>query len=434
MMLRSLHIIVCILLCSYGYAQGDTPSLVKSETGKTYIFDEGKIQITHLTRKQHNNWNEQSTLDSDINSPKSVSVSPDGTKYYINSLEGYKTVVYDQKTNNKLAVVTHKFSKKDSLLWAKPSGLYEFKGEYANPNTFSGKPVESCFSHGGRYVWIPYYRRSFDRNAVEPSALAVIDSRTDRIIKLMETGALPKMVASSPDGRFVAVSHWGENTVGIINIESNNPDDWHYVDCFTIDYKLKLDFDPNVTVNRDNGSGYSLRGTCFTPDSRYLLVGCMGGIGAIAVIDLQTMRYLGRVTGMMPNVRHLVIQDGWIYLSINNGGAVQRMRLDKFIGFLSSFNNRRVKSEGWQTCRVPKGARTISLTPDGRYIFAACNFSSTLAIVKTDSFKLIGEIPVDSYPVGLDISNDGKTVYVTSQGRNDKGGNAVNLFTVEYIH
>ena len=46
--------------------------------------------------------------------------------------------------------------------------------------------------------------------------------------------------------------------------------------------------------------------------------------------------------------------------------------------------------------------------------------------------KMIAEIPVDSYPVGLDISNDGQYVLVTSQGRKNGGGNAVNIYKVDY--
>ena len=39
---------------------------------------------------------------------------------------------------------------------------------------------------------------------------------------------------------------------------------------------------------------------------------------------------------------------------------------------------------------------------------------------------------VDSYPVDLDISNDGRFVIVTSQGRGHEGGNAVNIYEAKY--
>lgn len=408
-----------------------TPALIRTESAGVYDIA-GMLEIRHVGRHQRYNLNDTSSYDLDIHSPKSVSISPDGERYYVNSLEGFRTVAYDMNTHKKLAVVKHSFNNGDSALWATPSGFYEFHHEYLHPNIFSGKPVESTFTHGGRYLWVPYYRRSFDLNAQDPSAIAVIDTQTHRIVRLLETGPLPKMVATSPDGRWVAVTHWGENTVGVINVCSESPNDWHYINNYIVDYRLRLNYSLTESVNRDVGSGYALRGTVFTPDSQYLLVGCMGGMGGIAVIDLMKQQYLGRVTGMMDNVRHLLINDGWLYISINQHGAVQRIRLQKVISALPQMQSRRVKVDGWQTCKVASGARTISISPDGRYVFAACNSGSCLSIVDTKSFTMIGKVPVDSYPVGLDISDDGKTLIVTSQGRNDKGGNAVNIFEVEY--
>ena len=94
--------------------------------------------------------------------------------------------------------------------------------------TFFGKPVESAFTHGGRYLWVPYYRRSFDINAQDPSAVAVIDTASNRIVRMMETGPLPKMIRCSNDGRTMAISHWGDNTVGLADISSDDPGQWHH--------------------------------------------------------------------------------------------------------------------------------------------------------------------------------------------------------------
>lgn len=406
-------------------------SVVHTKKGASFDID-GQMTIRHIARHQRYNGYDSLTYDVDVHSPKSVNINPEGTLYYVNSLEGYKTIAYDVQTHQKVAVINHRFTHNDSALWAAPSGFYEFKHEYKTPDSFSGKPVESTFTHGGRYLWVPYYRRSYDINAQEPSAIAVIDTRTHQIARLLETGALPKMVAASPDGQWVAVTHWGENTVGLIHVRSNNPAQWHYSNNFVIDYKLKLNLSTTVPVNRDNNSGYCLRGTVFTPDNRYLLVGCMGGDGGIAVIDLQTRTYLGRVLGMKSNVRHLIIHGDWLYLSINKEGAVQRIRLSSIISELPNMQNHKLHIDGWESCNVPAGARTIEITPDGRFIFAACNIGSCLAVVDVEKFRQIGQVPVDSYPVGLEVSKDGRYVFVTSQGRNDRGGNAVNVFQIDY--
>ncbi|MBQ3709912.1 MAG: beta-propeller fold lactonase family protein [Bacteroidales bacterium] len=428
--MKSFYLFIATLLVTMPmqlWAQTEHPAL-----GTKVSSADGKFTITLLSRKQNYSYTETATLDKDIRSPKSVNIHPNGEKFYVNSLEGGKTVVYATGSNEKLKVIEHAFTEADSLLWATPSGLYPFTHYKKNLNTFRGKPVESAFSHNGRYLWVPYYRRSYDINAQDPSAVAVIDTQTDSIIKLMETGPLPKMVAVSGDNRYVAITHWGNNTVGIINIDSNSPDMWYYEDCVTIQHKLALNFSLTTPVNRDVNSGLCLRGTVFTPDGRYLLVGCMGGNGGIGVIDLKDFSYLGHVYGMKTNLRHIVIRNDYLYLSINKEGYIQRIPLETFYEAIDRMENGKVTLSEWENCKVAAGARTIDITPDGRYVVAACNFSSRLVVVDTETFKEIARIKADSYPVGLDISKDGKFVYTTSQGREGGGGNCVDIYQMEY--
>ena len=431
-----------LLLLSFFFAAGSLalaqeashPPVVHPDFGTSWV-GEG-IKVTFLTRKQQFSLAETKTLDRDIHSPKSVNIHPSGKKYYVNSLEGAKTVVYDFETNAKIKVIEHSFTEEDAALWAPESGFFPFEYHYDHPNTFTGKPVESTFSHDGRYLWVPYYRRNYDLNAQDPSAMAVIDTETDEIIRMFETGPLPKMVATSPDGTRLAVTHWGNNTIGLLDISSDEPADWHYITSLIVDYQLKLNLSRTVSVDRDVNSGYCLRGTVFTPDSHYLLVGCMGGGGGIAVIDLTTNRYLGRAMGVLPNLRHLIIKNGYLFGSINRTGHIERIALQDFLDQVSVLDGDKHKSvtiKNWEKCKIPAGARTIEASPDGKYIFAACNFSSCLAIVDAEELKLLGTIPADSFPVGLDISRDGRYLFTTSQAR-DIAGNCVDIFNVEYAH
>lgn len=423
--------------CGLNAAAQDVPPCVHPALQVTASAPDNSVTLTLIDRRQNYNFSERDTRDEYINSPKSANISPDNKKFYVNSLEGATTVVYDMATKQRLKVIKHEFdATRDAHLWAPPSGLYKFT-HYTDRdvNTFFGKPVESTFSHGGRYLWVPYYRRSFDINAQDPSAVAIIDTQSDSIIRLMETGPLPKMIQTSPDGRHIAISHWGNNTVGIIDISSPNPTDWHHERVLVVDQVLPLNYPLNISVDRDSGSGYALRGTVFTPDNHYLLVGCMGSGGGIAVIDMTTGKYLGRVLGMAPNVRHLVIFDGWLYLSINTAGMVQRIRLDQFIQAARTMDGERTKTaklDGWQNAKVGAGARTIELSPDGRFIFAACNVASKICVVDSRTMQQVLEIPADSYPVGLAISEDGHFLITTSQGRKHTGGNCVDLYRIDY--
>lgn len=408
------------------------PPVFHSKIGDKAASRHGEVKLAVTGQKLNYVGCNKALRDTDVYSPKSAHFHPDGTKYYINSLEGCMTIVYDAATGQKLHVIKHKFTDANAYLWAKPSGLYHFTHYSKHLNTFWGRPVESAFSHKGRYLWIPYYRRSYDLNAQDPSAISVVDTRADTIVRVMETGPLPKMVAASHNGKYMAVTHWGDNTVGLIDISSRRPVDWHWATCITVDHKLKLNFSTTTKVDRDSHSGYLLRGTVFTPDDRYLLVGCMGGVGGIAVIDVQQLKYLGRLTGVY-NARHLVIDHGYLYASLNAAGIVQRLALDTVLDAVRRLGVRKTAVlKGWQACRVGRGARTISLSPSGNYLYAACNAASELCVVDTRTMKQVASLHLDSYPVGLDISADGRHVVVTSQGRKGHGGNAVNLVTVDY--
>lgn len=424
MMNRTLSLLLLI------FATKAMGQLVHPKIGTHAESTDGKVKITLVAKKQ-NYMMDAATRDTDINSPKSVNITPDGKKYYVNSLEGGSTLAYDFATGHKLKVIHHRFDEKQhAALWSSPSKFFRFTHYKEHLNTFMGKPVESTFTHNGRYLWVPYYRRSYDINAQDPSAVAVIDTRTDEIIRLMETGPLPKMIATSPDGKYVAISHWGDNTIGLIDIASQDPRQWKYTALHVVDHQLKLNYSLRESVNRDNGSGYALRGTVFTPDNHYLLVGCMGGGGGIAVIDLRTSTYLGRMQGMMSNVRHLVLKNGYLYLSINGAGYVQRIALSRFLAEIPRMKNKVGHVSGWENLKVGAGARTIELSPSGRYLFAACNNVSQLYVADVKEWKVVATIDVDSYPVGLDVSKDGKYVIVTSQGKANGGGNAVIIYKI----
>lgn len=421
-------IIMLLLLATLVYA--DEPVTIHPAVGTTAT--DGHMRITLTAKIQNLAVNPQK--DKDIKSPKSANFAPDDHLFAINSLEGCRTPFYRTSDLQKLFTIRHHFTLADSALWSNDGMTFDFVGEHATPQVFDGKPVEGVFSHGGKYFWVPYYRRSFDTNAQEPSALAVVDITKGKIVRLFNTGVLPKMITCSHDGRHIAVTHWGDNTVATIDCSDKDPMAWKYTNLYVVDYRFAVKVEEGDTINRDMGSGYALRGTVFTNNDEYLLVGCMGGKGGIAVIDLKNQKYLGRLTGMMSNVRHLLIDHEYLYISINKTGHVQKIEMTEVMKAIAQFSGtqKTVKVSGWKAAKVGAGARTICVSPDGKYIFVACNFANCVSVIDTKLMKEVTRIEADSYPVGMDISSDGKTLIVTSQGRKDRGGNSVDIFTIDY--
>ena len=377
--------------------------------------------------------NDTVVYDPSINSPKSAIYSKDGSKFYINSLEGYTTTVYDSKTLEKKKDIFHSFKDSNQFLFKNGETTafdYPFKQERENLNHFKGKPVESCLSHNGKYLWVTYYRRDFDPHAESPSALAIIDTEKDEIVRVMPTGPLPKMIACSNDNKYIAVTHWGDNTVGIIDINFTNIFDFKYVNHIVIDEKMELDFDKKV--NRDNDCGNCLRGTTFNPENTFLFIAKMGGNG-IAIIDLKDLEYKGTLTGSLLNLRHIVINNNDLYTSSNRYGAVQKIKIDSIPFRRLEDTKTLIKLNDWKTVEIGKGVRTIEVSPNGKYIFACVYNEAAISVIESSTMKEIFRIDVSKFPVGMALSEDGNQLIVTSQGKEGiVSGNAVNVYEVVY--
>lgn len=433
-----------LIVCIGAYAQPKDPKqprqVVYNTLGIKSAPSVSPVSMELYARFQHKSAATTSAndkFDININSPKSVNYLPERGKFYVQSLEGNETVVYDLKTLQKLKVIKHEFNAANQNLFKDgESTVFDYKFQFRNGNfnVFKGKPVESTFSHNGRFLWVTYYRRSYDPNAINPSAVAIIDTNTDEIVRVMPAGVLPKMIAASPDNRFVAVTHWGDNTIGIIDIAGEDPFQFKYVKHLIVDRRLELSFGVNEKVDRDVNCGYCLRGTVFTPDSKYLFVGRMGG-GGIALFDVdKDFDYMGVTFTQYHNIRHLVISGDDLLVSTNSNGYIQKIPWRTFVEHRRQAGGKvSTLSEGWQNCYVGPGVRTISVSNGGKYIFACVNEASKIVAVETSTMKVISEIPADSFPVGMEITDTNDYLLVTAQGKsNSGGGHSVTIYKVTY--
>jgi DNA-binding beta-propeller fold protein YncE len=262
---------------------------------------------------------------------------------------------------------------------------------------------------------------------VLPSAVGIVDTRTDRLVRVMHTGPIPKFLAASPDGRWLAVIHWGDNSVGLVDIAAADPAQFRHAGEIVVERKLPLEL--NRHVDRDRYCGFCLRGAVFTSDSRHLLVGRMGG-GGIAVLDVAGRATLGTVSGMPPTPRHLVLTaDGKrLYVGSNVGGQVSLYRPEDLV---AAARAGKPELAPLRAASTGSGTRTIALSPDGRWLFAAVNRESKLVVLDAETLAPKLEIAVDSYPVGLGVAPAGDAVWVTSQGVKLLGGNSVGVYRVE---
>lgn len=351
----------------------------------------------------------------DVLSPKSVDFVDN--KMFINALEKGSTIIYNTDTWLLENKIDYQFNKPDFLK------IKNFPYTIQN-QSFLGKPVE--FTHYKNTAFIPFYRLSWDTNSRYHSALAQVDLITFKVKNIIPAGSIPKMVRVSSDGQYLVNSHWGDNTVGIYSLDSNqNISDYHYV---IIDKKLNTE---KISGDRDKNCGYCLRGTVITPDNKYAIVGRMGG-GGLAVIDLDKKSYIGTLWNVPLTPRHLIISpQNELVLSTCASGEVAKLSLNniyKHIHELENKNSVSLKKTDWKSFNAGGSVRTIDLSKDGTYIYAALNTSSELAVIDYQSMKLIEKFKIANYPVGLAVSPDDKYIAITQQGKSGNGGNHVDIF------
>lgn len=388
-------------------------------------------ELTHVGKIQ--GVKSSGLFDPNMLSPKSAAFSPDGKTLYVNALEAGKTLVYDFPSLKPKAVISHTFNSSAARLFNGQSTVfnYPFAREQngKDPNVFTGKPVEMAFSHNGLYLWTPYYRRSNDPRSAGPSAVAIVDTKTNTIVRVLPTGPLPKYVAVAPDSSSVAVVQWGDNTIIKFDTSSANPNDWRAAQHWVVEQQLNV---ANIGGDRDKNCGYCLRGAVYTTDGQYLLVARMGG-GGIAGFEVNTGKYLGTISNVAPTPRHLVMShDGkTLWVSSNVSGVLSQLSVSDVLASLQQANGKRITGPKGKQLNVGGGARTVSVAPNEKFAYVATNSAQRLAVVDLNKWTVAQTIPATPFPVGLAVSPDGCYVVSTSQGRVGKGGgNTVDVFKV----
>ena len=296
-------------------------------------------------------------LTEGINNPKSVAISPDGRYAYINNLEGMNTMIIRTDNYETESVIEH-----------------------------TGKPVEFGITLGGRFIWITYFRlleEGFPKNlGVEsayryPSVVVVYDTLTKDLVKRIDVGIIPKIIAVSPDEKLVFVANWNSYDISVISTE-------------------------NYQVIKTIEVGAIPRGVEFTPDGRYAYV-CNFGGSTISKIDIASLEVISTIKNVGYKPRDMVISSKGDY------------------GYFSAFGDGYLRKLDLQTdevtdkIKIGNEPRSVCMTNNNKYLFVVNYQNGTVDAVDLTDFKIIGEYDADTGAVGVALSPDNKYLWVTNQ-------------------
>lgn len=214
----------------------------------------------------------------------------------------------------------------------------------------------------------------------EVSVVTVIDTTADRIVAQIDVGAASYGLAVSPDGRQVLVSVWGADELVVIDVAADR-------------------ITGRVSVPRPDRSAIS-------PDGRVAYVGSTSlDAPGLVIIDLKRLTEIGRVPlNHAPRALAFSPTGERLYFTADGVDALQVLdpRRNKIV------------------TEVPTSASPHGLmAATARYRLLVSESRSELEIIDLARGVVNGTVPVGKRPHGIAIAVDERTVYVTNGGSNE---------------
>lgn len=218
----------------------------------------------------------------------------------------------------------------------------------------------------------------------------------------IQIGMNPLGVALTPDGKFLITTNDDEREGGFLSYQS------------TVNlggYSISVvDTSSMTVVSQTNISGKFFIGLQVSGTGPYTVWASGGADNDVKIFSLSTA---GHITAGTP--ARIVI------LPWDHTGT------DRFVSHYLPGTQMNTKDASGNPPAAPTGfSRTTpaaitfpagsSLSPDGRYLYVACNGDNSVAVIETTSFKVVKQVPVGYFPYSVSVSSDGQQVAVSNWG------------------
>lgn len=310
---------------------------------------------------------------------KSVLFNSAGTRLYAMNLEGMSVYEFEQSTRK----LTREFK-------FKPTRGTGWDYAASKPiASFQEKPVEACFSHDDKLLWIslhnaegivPIRLDDLKKNTAVPGKGQTVKpvtvhypgmARKDSFyVPLITTGKTPKVIARTSDSKYLLVSNWHSYNVSVLEMNESNP--------------------PFGKVIATVPVSAIPRGIAVDDEQQKSFVAIMGG-SSLAVIDNNTWK-TDTILQVQHSPRHIVMDtSGHLFVSYNSIGKIACLDARTGTPLFST-----------STHAQP---RTIALSKNHRFIFVTCYSSDMVDVYKinADNFEKVASLPCEGHPVGVDI-------------------------------
>ncbi len=313
------------------------------------------------------------TITGDI-SPKSVASNGHGLVTAQNMMYSHTVTVYNSRTMRLVKTIP------DAVRLAQ----FGVKG---HPGVSRGAPVEAAFSPDGGQAYVSNYSMygagfgpegsdtCAPGSGYDDSYVYRIGMRSFRIDDVYRVGAVPKVVAVTPDGAHVLVSNWCSYDVSVISTAAGR-------------------------VVRTVPVGAYPRGLAIAPDGRAAYVALMGGTGLVR-IDLGTWRTRSIPVGTSPRAVVASPNGRYLYVTLNAEGRLVRLDL------------RSGRKVGVSTGSAP---RSLAISGDGRRLYVVNYKSGTVSAVRARDMRLLDTANACPSPIGIAYDKPTGRIWVACYG------------------
>ena len=304
-------------------------------------------------------------------SPKSVASSGNGYVTAQNMMYRHSVTVYDASSLKLVKTISDAVNLRRL-------------GYPSYPGTSRGAPVEAAFASDGRYAYVSNYSMYGANFGAEgdddctPSSgygdsfVYRIDMKRLKIDEAYKVGAVPKVVAVTPDDRYVLVTNWCTWDLSIVSTRKGRE------------------------VKRIAIGAYP-RGIAVSPKGNAAYVAVMGGSELVRV-DLRRWTTSRIGVGAGPRAAVFHPSDRYIFVSLNAEGRVAKLDL----------------RDGVVRAKVATGSapRSLALAADGRALYVVNYESGTITKLRTSDMKTLQTIEACYHPIGIAYDEPTRRVWV----------------------
>lgn len=313
---------------------------------------------------------------------KSVVFNSSGSRLYAMNLEGMSVYEFDQATRKLLR--EFKFTPTRGMGWdynkSRPIASYQ------------EKPVEACFSHGDKILWIslhnaegivPIWVDDFSKN----NAVTTATQKTKPVtvtypgsekkdsfrVPLIETGKTPKVISRTADSKYLLVSNWHSRNTSVLELNENASPYGKVISTIPVSAIPR-----GIAVDDKNNKSY---------------IAIMGG-STMVMVDNKTWK-TDSILNVWSSPRHVVMDtSNHLFVSYNSLGTIACLEAGT--------------GKTLFTAKTHAQPRTIVLSKNHKFIFVTCYSSDYVDVYKinSDNFEKVASLPCGGRPVGVDIFED----------------------------